>query len=129
VGARQPIVIPQGDSVNILLSVPEVEAGDTATAQMRAWAGGPLLATFAVGVNAADKQVRLRLSSSMSTQIKRSGVYDVQLLGTSGIRTVKYGPAILRAQTTTLNVVPYLSYGEYSSLDYGDYAVLSYGDY
>lgn len=110
------LVIDQGTDFYYVFSYPDASSGDVAIAEMRQWAGGPLLATFSASVNTVAKTVELALPNSITANIKRAGVYEIIIQNGASAYPLYAGKVGLRIGATTgPGTTPSYPVGQYGS--------------
>jgi hypothetical protein len=106
--ASVPLSIYRGDSAHwrfTLYSDPALStvydlAGATATAQIRAAAGAPLMATLACSITLPNV-IDVNLDAPSSAKLNPKGAWDLQLTYASGqVKTVVAGPVTVTADVT-----------------------------
>lgn len=125
------LTLVQGDDFNLRLPVPDVQADDVANAEVRLWPGGPLLARFTTDVAVDRKEVRLSLAKADSAALKRSGVWDLELDGGAGRRTVISGGRMRLVPQVTTGTSPVrqrLTWAALSAMTWAEFRATRWGD-
>lgn len=95
---RKNLVIKAGSEFEAFIPFNEAALGQTATAQIRRWANGPLVAVLHTEVLPLSKQVRLWLTAIETRSIRyNEGDWELDVVGEFGTLTVASGRAVVKA--------------------------------
>lgn len=126
--STQNIFVLQGRDWSVAFPCSTAATGDYGEAQIRRWAGGPVLATFDVSVDAIAGTVTIAQTADESALVLRDGYYDVQLWHEGQVLPVASGYAKVIAAITKHDE-PEVTWPEFNTMTWDEWNRVNWGEF